>query len=279
MEGMKLSFKSSGAANLRLEEPNCVVDLATSECFSNEKKKDFLAYLNPHVNYDIAPHLCADDILLTLRAWIYGCAVQNVDNWRLAKATKKGEWTRVPCFEEISPAPQRAEGLERRYVPVAHQMLPGVTRHGGVIPESRPGWPDNHMNHDKGASMTPGFYTHIDLDKDHFWLGSWSDSLGDADGYFFVFETTVNPRATSTDQLEGSKGSVFYQEAVHVSALLVRCMPITSNVGTGIRTGVMPPLLFAQRYVLTHVQLNQRAARPPADNAFHPSHRSATDIG
>jgi hypothetical protein len=60
---------------MRLEETSvaqlfstsCMVDLATSECFSNKKKSHFLNYSNPHVNYDNAPHLRADDILLTLR--------------------------------------------------------------------------------------------------------------------------------------------------------------------------------------------------------------------
>jgi hypothetical protein len=50
-------------------------------------------------------------------------------------------------------------------------------------------------------------------------------------------------------------------------------------VSMGIRTGIMPPLLFARRYVLSQVLLNQRAARPPAVNAFHPTRRSATDMG
>jgi hypothetical protein len=111
------------------------------------------------------------------------------------------------------------------------------------------------MIHDKGPSMTPGVYTYIDLDEDHYWLGSWSDPLGDCTGCYFVFETVVNPRATSSDKLEGSKGSVFCQEAVHISALLIRRMPIMNMeagqtyIGMGIRTRVMPPLLFAQRYV------------------------------
>jgi hypothetical protein len=77
-------------ANMRLEETSvaqlfstsCMVDLATSECFSNKKKSHFLNYSNPHVNYDNAPHLRADDILLTLRAWIFGCAAQSADDWR-----------------------------------------------------------------------------------------------------------------------------------------------------------------------------------------------------
>jgi hypothetical protein len=160
----------------------------------------------------------------------------------------KGEWFRVPRVTEISPAQQRTEGLERRCVPVVFQMIPGITRHGGLIPESRPGWPDNFTNYDEGSSMTPGVYTYIDSDEDYYCSGSLGDPLGDGNGHYLVFEITVHPRATSTDQFEGSKGSVFHQEAVHMSALLIRRMPIISMesgqtyVGVGIRTGVMPPL-------------------------------------
>jgi hypothetical protein len=236
------------------------------------------------VNYDIAQYLRGDDIILTLRAWLHRCGTQNVDDWRWSKTTVEGEWFRIRHVRGTSLAQQRAEGLERRHVPVVFQMLPGITSHGALIPESRPGWPDNFANHDEGPSM-PGVYTYIDLEKDHYWLGSWSDSLGDGNGCYFVCVTAVNPRATSTDLLEGSKGSGFYQEAVYMSALLIRRMPINAMVGgqtyvcAGVRTGIMPPLLFVQRYELTQAQIDQRAARPPAINAFHPTHRSATDVG
>jgi hypothetical protein len=116
-------------------------------------------------------------------------------------------------------------------------------------------------------------------------VGSWSDPLGDGNGFYFVFEIVVNPRGTFTDKLEGPKGSVFYQQAVQINALLIRCAPTVSveagqtYIGAGDRSGVMPPLLFAQRYVLGPVQMTQGAARPPAVNAFHPSRVSAMDVG
>jgi hypothetical protein len=70
-----------------------------------------------------------------------------------------------------------------------------------------------------------------------------------------------------------------------MSALFIRRRPIDAMVGgqtyvcVGIRTGIIPPLLFAQRYELTQAQIDQRAARPPAINAFHPTRKSATDMG
>jgi hypothetical protein len=52
-------------AKMRLEETSVaqllgasyMVDLATSDCFSRKKLNNFITYANPHVNYDIAPHL------------------------------------------------------------------------------------------------------------------------------------------------------------------------------------------------------------------------------
>jgi hypothetical protein len=111
------------------------------------------------------------------------------------------------------------------------------------------------------------------------------DVLGDGCGYYFVFNVLVNPRGTSTDKLEGSKGSIFYQEAVQINGLLIRRFPIVAAVMgqtwicVGNRSGVMPPLLFAERYKLSPEQLAQRAARPPATTAFHSSRKSAMDAG
>jgi hypothetical protein len=132
------------------------------------------------------PDFDISDILLTMRSWVYHNNVGNVDDWQWAKATQYGEWVRIPWCQETSPAQRRTGGAEKRFVPTHHQVLPGITRMGGLIPESRPGWPDNYMNHDKSASMTPGVYTYIDLEKDHRWLGNWSDFLGDGCVYYLV---------------------------------------------------------------------------------------------
>jgi hypothetical protein len=260
-------------------------ELSTSECFSIPRRKAMRSQDNAGVNYELAPDLNIADAILAMRSWISHNDVPNVDDWQWGAATQNGEWVRVPCCQEVYLALRRAEGLGRRFVPTHHQVIPGITCQRGVIPESHPGWPDNYTNHGTGASMTPGAYTHTDLEKDHRWLGSWTDVLGDGNRFYFAYDTVVNPRGTSTDELEGSKGSIFYQEAAQMNALLIRRFPIiTAVMGqtwicAGNRSGGMPPLLFAERCKLSPEQVERRAARPPATTAFHSSRKSAMGAG
>jgi hypothetical protein len=85
---------------------------------------------------------------------------------------------------------------------------------------------------------------------------------------YLAFETQVFPSGTSSDKLRHSLGCIFYQEAVTITHLLVRRMPIATmvpGVEYGSRAhglGVIPEKLRAQRCALNVGQLAQREVRP-----------------
>jgi hypothetical protein len=99
-----------------------------------------------------------------------------------------------------------------------------------MIPESRAAWQDNYMARPKDGFTVPGVCAFTQLEKEHQKVTSCSDFLGDGCMYYLAFETQVFPSGTSSDTLQHSLGSIFYQEAVTITIthLLVRRMPIST---------------------------------------------------
>jgi hypothetical protein len=64
------------------------------------------------------------------------------------------------------------------------------------------------------------------LDKEHQKVKSCSDFKGDGCMYYLAFETQVSPTGISTEQLQHSLDGILYQEAVTITHLLAKCMPI-----------------------------------------------------
>jgi hypothetical protein len=137
------------------------------------------------------------------------------------------EWIRIPLRETLTAATYLQECRGRRCVPTNHRALPGITARG-MIPESRAGWVGDWMARPKRDVAIPGAYTFVSLENEHQKPTSCSDFIGDSCVNCLACETQVLPSGISTRQLHYSYGGIFYREAVSLTHLLIKCMPIAT---------------------------------------------------
>jgi hypothetical protein len=99
-----------------------------------------------------------------------------------------------------------------------------------MIPESRGGWVGNYMARPKNDITVPGVrtFTIAMLDQEHQKVTSCSDFIGDGCMYYLVLEAQVLQTGISTDKLQHSLGGIFYQEALTITHLLAKCVPIST---------------------------------------------------
>jgi hypothetical protein len=188
------------------------------------------------------------------------CEEKPTEHWLWHQARVQGAWCRIPWHTGVSAEQYVRDGRERRYVPTSYQVLPGISRHRSIS-ESRGAWADNYMTRLKGPVMVPGVCACAQLIKEHDRAGSCADFLGDG-----------CLSGVSTDSMERSYGGIFYQEAVRITHLLVRRMPISmmamgsTHISTARRNGgntrsPMGAKVYAQRRAVD---------TPPSETACAP---------
>jgi hypothetical protein len=234
-------------------------DMMNSLPFSKARCDTLKCEEKPGVDYDNAHFIPDRETLLTLRAWL-SCFSTPTEHWLWHQARVQGAWCRIPWHTGVSAEQYVRDGRERRYVPTSYQVLPGISRHRSIS-ESRGAWADNYMTRLESPVMVPGVCACAQLIKEHDRAGSCADFLGDG-----------CLSGVSTDSMERSYGGIFYQEAVRITHLLVRRMPISmmamgsTHISTARRNGgntrsPMGAKVYAQRRAVD---------TPPSETACAP---------